>query len=76
MPTAAKKTTSKTTKKTTKTATSAKAKKSTRTHKVTSKTPSPEQIRSRAFELYKSRGSGHGNDLQDWLQAEAELTKN
>jgi Protein of unknown function (DUF2934) len=30
-------------------------------------------IARRAHELYLSRGSGHGHDLDDWLQAEGEL---
>jgi hypothetical protein len=33
-----------------------------------------EQIRLRAFELYEQRGHG-GCELQDWLQAESEVTK-
>jgi hypothetical protein len=32
-----------------------------------------EQISRRAYELYERRGRHHGNDLRDWLQAEAEL---
>lgn len=32
-----------------------------------------ELICQRAYELYEQRGSVHGNDLQDWLQAEAEV---
>lgn len=32
-----------------------------------------ELICRRAYELYEQRGSAHGNDLQDWLQAEAEV---
>ena len=31
------------------------------------------EIARRAHELYLSRGSGHGHDLDDWLQAEREL---
>jgi len=27
----------------------------------------------RAFELYEQRGKVHGFDLDDWLQAEAEI---
>jgi hypothetical protein len=34
-----------------------------------------ERIRSRAYELYEQRGGNHGNDLDDWLQAEWELTQ-
>ena len=32
------------------------------------------QVRRRAFELYEQRGRADGHDLDDWLQAEAELT--
>jgi len=35
-----------------------------------------EQIRLRAYELYEQRGRQDGFAEQDWLQAEAELTKN
>jgi hypothetical protein len=30
-------------------------------------------IARRAFEIYLERGSRHGHDLDDWLQAEREL---
>ena len=33
-----------------------------------------EQIRSRAYEIYQERNRTEGHDLDDWLQAEAELT--
>jgi hypothetical protein len=33
-----------------------------------------EQIRSRAYEIYEQRDRTEGHDLDDWLQAEAELT--
>lgn len=33
-----------------------------------------EQIRRRAYELYEQRGRGDGFALDDWLQAESELT--
>jgi hypothetical protein len=33
-----------------------------------------DQIRARAYELYAERGMEDGNDLDDWLRAEAELT--
>ena len=36
--------------------------------------PSEEQIRARAFELYLERGRKPGHELDDWLQAEFELT--
>jgi len=32
-----------------------------------------QRIRVRAYELYEKRGRGDGHDLEDWLQAEAEL---
>ncbi len=32
-----------------------------------------EQIRRRAHELYEARGGEEGHDLEDWLQAEAEI---
>ena len=34
-----------------------------------------EQIRRRAHELYEERGRGAGRDLEDWLQAESEVTQ-
>ena len=33
------------------------------------------EIRRRAYELYKHRGSTEGNEVGDWLQAEAEVTR-
>ncbi len=33
-----------------------------------------EQIRHRAYSFYEQRGCQEGHDLDDWLQAEAELT--
>lgn len=39
--------------------------------------PTPEmleQIRARAYELFEQRGGEQGHDLEDWLQAEAEIT--
>jgi hypothetical protein len=35
---------------------------------------SEEQIRIRAYELYEARGREDGHDLEDWLEAEAEIT--
>jgi len=32
-----------------------------------------EQIRLRAYELYEARGREDGHELDDWLQAEAEI---
>ena len=34
-----------------------------------------EQIRLRAYELFEQRGRIEGHDLEDWLQAEAEVTQ-
>jgi Protein of unknown function (DUF2934) len=32
-----------------------------------------EQIRMRAYELYEARGGEDGLDVEDWLEAEAEI---
>jgi hypothetical protein len=32
-----------------------------------------EEIRLRAYELHLEKGCAHGQDLEDWLQAEQEL---
>ncbi len=32
-----------------------------------------EQIRRRGYEFYEARGREHGHELDDWLQAEAEI---
>jgi Protein of unknown function (DUF2934) len=32
-----------------------------------------ERIRRRAYELYEQRGRTDGSDLEDWVQAEAEV---
>lgn len=34
-----------------------------------------EEIRCRAYELYEQRGREEGHDLDDWLQAESEMTQ-
>jgi hypothetical protein len=34
-----------------------------------------EQIRRRAYALYEERGKTDGHDLEDWLQAESEVTQ-
>jgi DUF2934 family protein len=36
---------------------------------------SQEEIRRRAFEIHIERGGIHGCDLDDWIQAEEELTE-
>ena len=35
--------------------------------------PSEQEIRTRAYLRYLERGGSHGNDFQDWLDAEREL---
>jgi hypothetical protein len=35
-----------------------------------------ERIRQRAHEIYEARGREDGQDLDDWLVAESELTRN
>jgi hypothetical protein len=42
--------------------------------KPTDREPVEERIRLRAYELYEKRGRLEGHDLEDWLQAEAEIT--
>jgi hypothetical protein len=43
---------------------------------VTKSTPDvQEQIRLRAYELYEQRENDGGHELDDWLQAEAEVTQ-
>ena len=34
-----------------------------------------EQVRLRAYELYEQRGRERGHDLDDWFQAESEVTQ-
>jgi hypothetical protein len=36
---------------------------------------SEQQIRRRAYELYEARSRGDGHDVEDWLEAEAEITE-
>jgi hypothetical protein len=38
-------------------------------------TPSDEEIRRRAYEIYLERGGLAGNEIDDWLRAERELQK-
>jgi hypothetical protein len=38
-------------------------------------TPPVEEIRARAYEIYIERGQRSGEDLENWLQAEKELTE-
>jgi hypothetical protein len=35
-----------------------------------------QQIRLRAWWIWRERGGGHGNDVDDWLQAETEIGRN
>jgi hypothetical protein len=37
--------------------------------------PSGEEIARRAHELFVQRGSEHGNDVEDWVSAEKELSE-
>jgi hypothetical protein len=39
------------------------------------RTPSHEEIRRRAYEVYLERGDLPGDELDDWLRAERELQK-
>jgi len=39
------------------------------------RSPSRAEIERRAYEIFLERGSAHGQDLDDWLQAEYELNK-
>ena len=32
-----------------------------------------EQVRQRAYELYVKRGSSHGDEVEDWLEAERQI---
>ncbi len=46
------------------------------THQTTQATSElQEQIRLRAYELYQQRGRDDGHELDDWLQAESEVTQ-
>jgi hypothetical protein len=35
---------------------------------------SPDSVARRAYEIYQGRGGSHGADLDDWLEAERQLT--
>jgi len=43
-------------------------------NRVDSRVDSYEEISARAYELYVARGREEGHDLEDWLQAETEIT--
>lgn len=54
--------------------------KSQRTPRIPDTSPTPneevlERIRARAYELFDLRGRQEGHDVDDWLQAEAEVTQ-
>lgn len=36
--------------------------------------PTIEEIQARAYEIYLERGGADGNDMEDWLRAERELS--
>ena len=38
-------------------------------------TPTEDEIRKRAYEIYCARNGGHGSEVDDWLKAEIELKK-
>jgi hypothetical protein len=38
--------------------------------------PTREEIELRAHQIYVERGGAHGQDVDDWLQAERELVEN
>jgi hypothetical protein len=40
---------------------------------LTKREPTHDQIASRAFEIYVSRGGEHGHDAGDWFEAERQL---
>ena len=42
---------------------------------VTLSEPSDEEIRLRAYQRFLERGGSHGDDFNDWLEAERELKK-
>ncbi|MBZ5512186.1 MAG: DUF2934 domain-containing protein [Acidobacteriia bacterium] len=48
-------------------------KRSARTSTIPDPTQLEKQIRLRAYALYESRGCEVGHELDDWLQAEAEI---
>ena len=37
--------------------------------------PRDEDIARRAYEIFLTRGAEHGRDLEDWLEAEREITE-
>jgi hypothetical protein len=43
-------------------------------NKVDGRVDYSEEISARAYQLYEARGREEGHDLEDWLQAEMEIT--
>ena len=41
-----------------------------------SSVPSEDEVRTRAYELYEERRREDGHAMDDWLRAEAEITRN
>jgi hypothetical protein len=39
------------------------------------RTPSNDEIAGRAYELFQRRGGEAGHDLEDWLEAERQLSR-
>jgi len=37
--------------------------------------PTPEEIAEEAYRIYMNRGSSHGQDMDDWLEAERRLSE-
>lgn len=46
---------------------------SPQTRPLLSNAPSLEEVRQRAYDIHVERSGTHGQDLDDWLQAEREL---
>ena len=42
---------------------------------VTAANPTHEEIAKRSYELYLARGAADGHDVEDWVQAETELSR-
>jgi len=42
---------------------------------MTAPRPTADKIRRRAYQLYRDRGGRPGHEIDDWLQAEYELTQ-
>jgi hypothetical protein len=43
--------------------------------KTASEAPAREEIELRAYQIYVERDGAHGQDVEDWLQAERELVE-